>query len=86
MAETIFTAFHVATRLCHMTAVAFDDNRFEFRGKPTFISLGPVFTSQRYACAVFAVVMCPPVRLSVCPVLYRNNWTNRAGFWHGSFL
>jgi len=28
------------------------------------------------------------VRLSVCykPVLYRNNRTNRAGFWHGGFL
>ena len=29
-----------------------------------------------------------PRRLSVChkPVLYRNDWTNRAGFWHGGFL
>ena len=27
-------------------------------------------------------------RLSVChkPVLYRKDWTNRAGFWHGGFL
>jgi len=31
---------------------------------------------------VFAVVMCLSVHLSVChkPVLYRNSWTNRAGF------
>jgi len=42
--------------------------------------------------AVYAVVVCPSVRLSVrlsvChkPVLYRNDWTNRAGFWHGGFL
>ena len=32
------------------------------------------------------------VRLSVCPSVrhklrfYRNDWTNRAGFWHGGFL
>jgi len=32
------------------------------------------------------------VRTSVCPsvrhkpVVYRNDWTNRAGFWHGGFL
>ena len=28
------------------------------------------------------------VHLSVCvvSVLYRNDWTNRAGFWHGGFL
>jgi len=27
-------------------------------------------------------------RVSVChkPVLYRNDWTNRASFWHGGFL
>jgi len=47
-----------------------------------------VFTARRYASAVFAVVMCPPVRQSVRhkPVLYRNDWTNRAGFWHVCFL
>ena len=28
------------------------------------------------------------VCMSICykPVLYRNDWTNRAGFWHGGFL
>ena len=44
-----------------------------------------------YSIAGFAVVVCPSVqsvRLSVCykPVLYRNGWTNRAGYWHGGFL
>ena len=47
------------------------------------------FTSQRYASAVYADVMCPSVRPSaVChkPILYRNNWRDPAGFWHGCFL
>ena len=44
-----------------------------------------------YSIAGFAVVVCPSVqsvRLSVCykPVLYRNGWRNRAGYWHGGFL
>jgi len=32
--------------------------------------------------------LCPPVCPFVClkPVLYRNEWTDRAGFWRGSFL
>jgi len=40
------------------------------------------FTARRYAGAVYAVVVCPSVCPSVChkPVLYRNKWTNRAGF------
>ena len=31
--------------------------------------------------------VCPSVRQSVChkPVLHRNDWTNRAGFWYGGF-
>ena len=39
-----------------------------------------------YASAVFAVVLCLSIRLSVCPsvrykpVLHRNDWTNRTGF------
>jgi len=48
-----------------------------------------LFTARRYASAVYAVVLlCPSVRPSVRhkPVLYRNVWTNRAGFWHGGFL
>jgi len=34
----------------------------------------PVFTARRYACAVYADVMCPFVRLSVYhkPALYQN--------------
>ena len=46
------------------------------------------FNFQLYHFAVSlcdAVVVCP----SVCsnkPVLCRNNWTNRAGIWHGCFL
>ena len=45
------------------------------------------FTARRYASAIFVVVVCPWVRLYVRHklVLYRNNWTNRAGFWHGDF-
>jgi len=36
--------------------------------------------------AVYAVVARPSVRPSVChkPVLCRNDWTNRDGFWHGN--
>jgi len=32
--------------------------------------------------------VCLSDRLSVChkPVLYRNDWTNRAGFWDGGFF
>jgi len=47
-----------------------------------------VFTARCYASAVLAMGLC----LSVCVcllqvgVLYRNGWTNRAGFWHASFL
>ena len=41
-----------------------------------------------YARAVYAVVVCLSVCLSVChkPVLYRNDWTNRASIWHAGFL
>ena len=48
-----------------------------------------VFTARRYASAVFAVVMCPsvpPLSVRRKPVFYRNDWTNRGGFWHGGFL
>ena len=36
---------------------------------------------------IFAMVVCPSVHPSVRhkPVLYRNDWTNRA-VWHGGFL
>jgi len=50
------------------------------------------FTARRYASAVYAVVVSLSVWLSVRssvrhkPVLYRNDWTNRAGFWYGGFL
>jgi len=54
------------------------------------------FTARRYANAVCVVVLCMSVCLSVClyvcqsvchkPVLCRNDWTNRAGFWHGGYL
>jgi len=39
------------------------------------------------ASAVYACV-CPSVRPSVrhMPVLYRNDWTNRAGFWQPGFF
>jgi len=38
---------------------------------------------RRYARMVFAVVMCPSIHHK--PVLYRNNWTDRADFWNGAF-
>ena len=45
------------------------------------------FATRRYATysALFVVVS---VRPSVChkPVLYRDDWKNRDGFWHGGFL
>ena len=47
-----------------------------------------LFTARSYASALLAMGLC----LSVCPsvrhksVFYRNGWTNRAGFWHVSFL
>jgi len=50
------------------------------------------YTARRYASAVYAVVVCLSVWLSVRssvrhkPVLYRNDWTNQAGFWYGGFL
>jgi len=52
----------------------------EIQGIPGF----SIFAVRRCAGAVFAVVVCP----SVChkPVLYRNDWTNRAGLWHRGFL
>ena len=47
-----------------------------------------VITARCYASAVLAMGMCLSVRLSVRhkSVFYRNGWTNRAGFWHLSFL
>jgi len=43
-----------------------------------------------YRSAVFAVVMCLSVSLRPSvrhkPVLYRNDWTNQTGTWHGGFL
>jgi len=46
------------------------------------------FTVRRYASAVYAVIACMSVCSSVYhkPVVYQNDWTNRAGFWHGSFI
>jgi len=39
-----------------------------------FVHILPVFTTRRYASAIYAVVVCPSVRGSVChtPVLYLN--------------
>jgi len=42
------------------------------------------FTARRYASAVYALVVCLSVRHK--PVLYRSDWTNRAGIWHEGFL
>ena len=43
------------------------------------------FTARRYASAVYALVVCLSVRHK--RVLYRSDWTNRAGIWHeGSLL
>jgi len=40
-----------------------------------------IFTARRCASAVYAVVVCPSVRpVRHMPVLYRNDWTNRAVF------
>ena len=49
---------------------------------------GTVFTARRHASAVLAMGLCLSVRVCVChkSVFYRNGWTNRAGFWHVSFL
>ena len=50
------------------------------------------FTGRRYASAVFAVVLCPSLRPSVClsfirrTVSKRLDATSRAGFWRGSFF
>ena len=66
------------------------DYRYSVTGSPVDSVYGvaehAVFTARRYATAVFAVVMsvCLSVRHKVA--LYRNDWTNRAGFWHGGFL
>ena len=52
---------------------------------PTFYC---IFTVQHYASTAYAMVSVSVQCPSVChkPVLYQNNWTNRAGFWHGGFL
>ena len=47
-----------------------------------------VFTARRNASAVYTVIMCPSVRLSVRhkPILYRNDWSNRTDVWHRGLL
>jgi len=46
-----------------------------------------LITARLYASAVYAIVVHPSL-LSVCPsvrhkpLLCRNDWTNRADFWH----
>jgi len=61
------------------------------RVQPTVLLSMPLLcfcTARRYGSALYAVVACPPVRPSVRhkPVLYRNDWTKRVGFWHEGFL
>jgi len=43
-----------------------------------------IVTARCYASAVLAMGLCLSVRHK--SVFYRNGWTNRAGFWHVSFL
>ena len=43
-----------------------------------------ISTARRCASAVCALCVRPSVRHK--PVLYRNDWTNRAGFWQEGFL
>ena len=47
-----------------------------------------IFTAWCYASMVYTVIMCLSVCLSIRHklVMYRNDWTNRFGFWHGGFL
>jgi len=72
----------------------FLSNRTVSQGKPqddqAYLSL---FTARRYAIrGIHILSSCVFVRLSVClsvchkPVLYRNDETDRADFWHGNFL
>jgi len=44
------------------------------------------FTARRYASAVFYSHGPVPVYVRHKSEFYRNGRTNRAGFWHGSFL
>ena len=46
------------------------------------------YRAMLYATAVLAMGLCLSVPVSVRhkSVFYRNGWTNRAGFWHVSFL
>jgi len=50
-------------------------------------SVNPWHSSSVGPLTIFAMVVCPSVHPSVRhkPVLYRNDWTNRA-VWHGGFL
>ena len=50
-----------------------------------FLHAALLFIAWRYCSVLFAVVVCPSVWPSIChkPVLYRNDWMNKAGFWHG---
>jgi len=45
-----------------------------------------IFTARCYTSAVLAMGLCPSVSVYHKSVLYRNGGTNRAGFWHVSFL
>ena len=53
-------------------------------------SLSSPLSRVSIACRYASRRICCRVSLSpfVChkPMLYRNDWTNRAGFWHGGFL
>ena len=48
---------------------------------PVFETRGRFFFARHYASAVLVVARCPSIRVCHKPVLYRNSWTDRAGFW-----
>ena len=45
-----------------------------------------VFTARCWASAVLAMALCPSVSVCHKSEFCWNGWTNRAGFWHGSFI
>ena len=72
MGRSVFWAHHASLSKVHVrTTVCLQKQRYvnisggRFEEEEVRFSL--IFTARRYASAVLAVVVCPSVRLSVCP-------------------
>ena len=58
-----------------------EDRKLKLNRRTTTRKIEIIFTARRYASAVLAVIVCPSVRLSVCPSvrhkseLYKDGYT-----------